>query len=39
MSISIRLRPRHETSAGHQLLVLLLSLLAGFVAVGVVFAV
>jgi general nucleoside transport system permease protein len=39
MSLSIRLQPRHETSAGRQAVVLLLSLLAGFVAVGVVFAI
>ncbi len=39
MRISIRLQPRHEASAGRQIVVLLLSLLVGFVAVGVVFAV
>jgi simple sugar transport system permease protein len=39
VSIAIRLEARHESSTGRQLLVLLLSLLAGFVAVGVIFAV
>jgi simple sugar transport system permease protein len=39
MSISIRLEPRHGTTTRRQLVVLLLSLLGGFVAVGVVFAV
>ena len=39
MILSIRLQTRHESSTGHQLVVLLLSLLAGFVAVGVIFTV
>jgi simple sugar transport system permease protein len=39
VSISIHLQPRREASAGLQLAVLVLSLLAGFVAVGLVFAV
>ncbi len=38
MSISIRLQPGHEASAGRQLAMLVLSLLIGFVAVGLVFA-
>ena len=39
MSVSIRLQPRREVSAAIQLAVLVLSLLAGFVAVGLVFVV
>lgn len=39
MSISIRLQPRQEASVALQLAVLVLSLLAGFVAVGLVFVV
>ncbi len=39
MSISIRLQPRQEASAAFQLAVLVLSLLAGFVAVSLVFVV
>ncbi len=39
MSVSIRLQPRREVSAAIQLAVLVLSLLAGFVAVGLVFTV
>jgi ABC-type uncharacterized transport system permease subunit len=39
MSVSIRLQPRREVSTSIQLAVLVLSLLAGFVAVGLVFAV
>ncbi|MBN2551640.1 MAG: ABC transporter permease [Spirochaetales bacterium] len=38
MSVSIRLQPRHDTTTGRQLAVLLVSLLVGFVAVGLVFA-
>ncbi|UCG00156.1 MAG: ABC transporter permease [Spirochaetaceae bacterium] len=36
--MSIRLQQRHETTTGRQLAVLLLSLLVGFIAVGLVFA-
>jgi len=39
VSVSIRLQPRREVSAAIQLAVLVLSLLAGFVAVGLVFVV
>ena len=39
MSISIRLHPRHETTTGRQLAVLLVSLLVGFAAVSLIFAV
>jgi simple sugar transport system permease protein len=39
VSISIRLQPRREASVGLQLAVLALSLLAGFIAVGLVFVV
>jgi len=39
VSVSIRLQPRREVSAAIQLAVLVLSLLAGFVAVGLVFTV
>jgi ABC-type uncharacterized transport system permease subunit len=39
VSISVRLQPRREVSTASQLAVLVFSLLAGFVAVGLVFAV
>jgi simple sugar transport system permease protein len=38
VSVSVRLQPRHEPSAGRQLAVLLISLLFGFIAVGLLFA-
>jgi len=39
MRISIRLQPRHQSTPGRQLAVLLVSLLAGFIAVGLIFVI